>query len=64
MLLAAVRLEAAGVLNMLLQGRSGTPSMAEPKDALLLRLVSADKRLAVGGLPAACGVQNAVWAGV
>ena len=37
--LAAVSLEAAGVLAMLLQGRSGTPSMADPKEALLLRLV-------------------------
>lgn len=63
MLLAVVSLEAAGVLAMLLQGRSGTPSMAVPKDALLLRLVRADKRLAVSGLPTSCGVQNAAWAG-
>ena len=39
LLLAAVSLDAAGVLSMLLQGRSGTPSTAEPNEALLLRLV-------------------------
>lgn len=37
--LGAGVLEAAGVWELLLQGRSGMPSMAEPKEALLLLLL-------------------------
>ena len=57
MVLAAVNLDTAGVLAMLLQGRSGMPSMADPTDALLLLLVWADKRWALGTVPAAWGVE-------
>ena len=56
--LTIVHLRSAGVLAMLLQGRSGTPSMAEPTEAPLILLAIVDLRQAVSVASAACGVEN------
>ncbi len=62
--LGAGVLQAAGVLEMLRQGRSRMPSMAEPKEARLLLLLFADILLTVAAGHAVCGVDNALCSGV
>lgn len=62
--LGAGVLQAAGVLEMLRHGRSRMPSMAEPKEARLLRLLFADILLTVAAGHAVCGVDNALCSGV
>ena len=62
--LGAGVLQAAGVLEMLRQGRSRMPSMAEPKEARLLPLLFADILLTVAAGHAVCGVDNTLCSGV
>lgn len=62
--LGAGVLLAAGVLEMLRQGRSRMPSMAEPKEARLLFLLFADILLTLAAGHAVCGVDSALCSGV